>query len=49
MAVVPLSRKRFRFSIEEAHDDGNRLAIATVELDAKETLRMIGYLADRME
>ena len=49
MSVVPLSRKRFRFSVEEAHDDGSRLAIATVELDLKETLRLVGRLADLME
>ena len=49
MAVVPLPRKRFRFSVEEAHDDGNRLAIATVELDVKEALNLTGYLADMME
>jgi len=49
MSIVPLPRKRLRFCIEEGVGDDTRMMVASVEIDSREALRLLGYLADLME
>jgi len=50
MTVIPLARKRFRFCIEEGHaDSGERMMLVSIELESRESLKLLSYMADMME
>jgi hypothetical protein len=49
MTVIPLARKRFRFCIEEGHGSGERMMLVSIELESREALKLLSYMADMME